>query len=234
MTLPREGLCGAGLRGVSTKGGAEGSAAPPAGGTSSPSPDALPAGPEDYSIVLRLAKKLAVPPGDPASPGEVARLSGVPQPPRRVLILSAARSPEQQGRQRTGFNRSFPAWSVEFLDPVFRWINPLMGWTSTSDTMHQSAVALNFYSAEEAAAFCERQGWSYEIAEPQQPKEGRGRRWATYGDNFSVRRHGFPDLTHLPSNSNARGGEDGGGAGQQRQQQQQQAESPGVKAEGSN
>lgn len=33
--------------------------------------------------------------------------------------------------------RNCPAWGVEFLDPVERWINPLMGWTSTGDAMHQ-------------------------------------------------------------------------------------------------
>ncbi|GLC42660.1 ndufs4 NADH dehydrogenase Fe-S protein subunit [Pleodorina starrii] len=173
----------------------------------------------DYSIALRLAQQLASRSGDGTAPpmprGAAGLLSGlrdVDLAPRRVLIFPNARNPEQQGRQKTAFNRNMPSWSIEFLDVTDKWVNPLMGWTSTPDTKHQAAVALQFYTAEEAIAFCDRQGWDFEVEQPHLPREGRGRRWATYGDNFSIKRHGLPDLSHLPSNR----------PDQQTQQQQQQ------------
>ncbi|PNW72121.1 hypothetical protein CHLRE_16g681700v5 [Chlamydomonas reinhardtii] len=180
---------------------------PAGGGDSKVAVADRPVGPQDYSIAMRAAYKLAsVPHGAPLVPGEVSRLSGLPrqeQTPRRVLIFSNSKSPEQQGRQKTAFNRSFPHWSMEYLDPADKWINPLIGWTSSADTKHQAAVNFQFYTAEEAIAFCERQGWEYEIQVPQIPRDTRSRRYAAYGDNFSIKRHGIPDLSHLPSENAA-------------------------------
>ncbi|KAG2453781.1 hypothetical protein HYH02_001990 [Chlamydomonas schloesseri] len=182
---------------------------PPAGSAPAGGSDAQvavasrPVGPQDYSIAMKEAHKLAsVPHGAPLHPGEVGPLSGLPRQnmdPGRVLIFSNSKSPEQQGRQKTAFNRSFPHWSIEYLDQAPKWVNPLMGWTSTADTKHQAAVSMQFYSAQEAVAFCERQGWQYEIQEPNVPRDTRSRRYAAYGDNFSIKRHGIPDLSHLPS-----------------------------------
>ncbi|KAG2435665.1 hypothetical protein HXX76_006867 [Chlamydomonas incerta] len=166
-----------------------------------------PVGPQDYSIAMKMAQKLAsVPHGTPLAPGEAGRLSGLPRHelnPGRVLIFSNSKNPEQQGRQKSAFNKSFPHWSIEYLDPASKWINPLMGWTSTADTKHQAAVNMQFHTAEEAAAFCERQGWEYEIQEPNAPRDTRSRRYAAYGDDFSIKRHGIPDLSHLPSENAA-------------------------------
>ncbi|GBG00556.1 hypothetical protein Rsub_13252 [Raphidocelis subcapitata] len=48
--------------------------------------------------------------------------------------------------------------------------------------------------------FCERQGWRYEVApDESRASIGRQARFAGYGENFTVRRGGVPDLTHLPS-----------------------------------
>ncbi|EFJ48776.1 hypothetical protein VOLCADRAFT_90608 [Volvox carteri f. nagariensis] len=158
----------------------------------------------DYSRVMRLAQQISIPgsPGgngrassvvpeyendttqftsDSASPmphgaaGVVSGVRDVALSPRRVLVFSSARSPEQQGRQRTAFNRqeelsgsgcvarNSPHWGLEFLDVTDKWENRLIGWTSSPDTKHQAAVALQFYTAEEAIAFCNRQGWQYEM-----------------------------------------------------------------------
>ncbi|KXZ55673.1 hypothetical protein GPECTOR_2g1223 [Gonium pectorale] len=163
-----------------------------------------------------MAQRLAVAPGGPVEHGAAGRVSGVRKvdlAPHKVLIFSNARSPEQQGRQRTGFNKSMPHWSMELLDYSEKWVNPLIGWTSTADSMQQAAVALQFYSADEAIAFANRQGWSYEVEQPNEPRQGRSRRWATYGDNFSVKRHGLPDLSHLPSNAASGRAAEGHGQG---------------------
>ncbi|GIL77463.1 hypothetical protein Vretimale_2976 [Volvox reticuliferus] len=178
--------------------------ASPGAGIGAPIPQGLHRSSADYAVVLKLAQQIASHSGGGimarGSAGVVSGVREVALSPRRVLIFSNARSPEQQGRQKTGFNREFPHWSIEFLDVTDKWVNPLIGWTSSPDTKHQAAVALQFYKAEEAITFCERQGWEYEVAPPNEPREGRGRRWATYGDNFSIKRHGLPDLSHLPSN----------------------------------
>ncbi|KAG2501675.1 hypothetical protein HYH03_000178 [Edaphochlamys debaryana] len=195
-------------------------APPPAPNTSpSAASGTPPVGPQDYTIALKAAQQLAGSTGQPPiGPGEAGLLSGhVPlnMQPNKVLIYSAARCPEQQGRQRTSFNRSTPAWGIEFIDPpAEKWVNRLMGWTSTGDSARQSNVALNFFTWEEAARFCDKHGWAYEVQPPLEPRTTRSKRWASYGDNFSTKRHGAPDLAHLPSNAGG-AGHGGGGAGVQ-------------------
>ncbi|KIY97907.1 NADH:ubiquinone oxidoreductase subunit [Monoraphidium neglectum] len=75
-------------------------------------------------------------------------------------------------------------------------------------------AALWFHSKEQAVRFCERQGWRYEVEAEQVGSIKRQRRFAGYGDNFTVKRGGVPDLTHLPSNAAAKG-EPGPAADQQ-------------------
>ena len=80
-----------------------------------------------------------------------------------------------------------------------------MGWTSTADPLaHVGRSALEFESAEAAAAFAARQGWAYELARPQAPLQlgssnikgaGKRGRVKSYGDNFSVLRRGTPVWT---------------------------------------
>ena len=56
-----------------------------------------------------------------------------------------------------------------------RWMNPLMGWTSSADPM--SNVRLPFDSKEDAIAFAERNGWKYKVraATKMQDAENYGR-----------------------------------------------------------
>ena len=45
-----------------------------------------------------------------------------------------------------------------------RWINPLMGWTSTSDPLENvGRSALLFHTKEEAIAFCQKHGWEAQV-----------------------------------------------------------------------
>jgi NADH dehydrogenase (ubiquinone) Fe-S protein 4 len=68
-----------------------------------------------------------------------------------------------------------------------KWENPLMGWTSSRDTMQ--AVSIRFGRVEEARRFAERQGWDVEIVGVDEVVEGARRRETatrpkSYADNF--------------------------------------------------
>ena len=67
---------------------------------------------------------------------------------------------------------------------MLRWENPLMGWTSTSDTSEQTRPTLTFHNAEEAAAFARKMGWDYQIEVPNVRRSDRSKRFAGYGDNY--------------------------------------------------
>jgi hypothetical protein len=58
----------------------------------------------------------------------------------------------------------------------------LMGWTSSGDMRQQ--VRLNFDTAEEAIAYCERNGIAYQVSEPKPPAP----RTMSYSDNFAFKR----------------------------------------------
>lgn len=76
-------------------------------------------------------------------------------------------------------------WVLEFEPENKREVEPLMGWTSSSDT--QTQVRLYFKSKEDAIRHCEREGYMYSVAVPHerklQPK--------AYGDNFKYKRLGL-------------------------------------------
>jgi hypothetical protein len=75
-------------------------------------------------------------------------------------------------------------WLLEFEPSEARRIEPLMGWTSSSDMTSQ--VKLWFDTEEEAVAYAEREGLAYRIdrAEPVR------RRGLSYSDNFRFNRIG--------------------------------------------
>lgn len=70
-------------------------------------------------------------------------------------------------------------WILEFRPPNSKFIEPIMGWTSDSDTV-SSQVKLSFSSKEEAIAYAEREGLNYEVKEPNQSR----RIIKTYVSNF--------------------------------------------------
>lgn len=73
-------------------------------------------------------------------------------------------------------------WVLDFEDRAARQIDPLMGWTSSTDTLSQ--VQLAFDTKEQAIAYAERHGIAYRVVEP---KERRAKVKA-YGDNFKFER----------------------------------------------
>lgn len=106
---------------------------------------------------------------------DITTLTGVPEEQiktRKVRIFVPARNAMQSGVQNT------KKWKIDF-DTRERWENPLMGWASTADPL--SNMVLSFTSKEEAIAFVEKNGWSYEVDERRIPKP----KSKSYGANFS-------------------------------------------------
>jgi len=75
-------------------------------------------------------------------------------------------------------------WVLEFEPEAPRGVEPLMGWTSSSDT--RSQVRLTFQTREEAIAYAERNGIAYTLVEPEPRRPIR----KAYADNFRYGRVG--------------------------------------------
>jgi hypothetical protein len=90
-------------------------------------------------------------------------------------IYRPSRSVMQAGRTNT------KRWVLEFEPRLPPFLEPLMGWTGSADTLQQ--VRLMFATKEQAVAFAERQGWSYELSEPREPRFQP----KSYADNFRNR-----------------------------------------------
>lgn len=93
-------------------------------------------------------------------------------------IYKPARNAMQSGTAKTKL------WVLDYEPEVPRVIEPLMGWTSSSDM--KSQVRLRFLTKEDAIAYCERHGIAYQVSEPKEPV----RRTMAYADNFSFQRRG--------------------------------------------
>jgi len=74
------------------------------------------------------------------------------------------------------------AWVLDFEPEAPRLVEPLMGWTSSADMRQQ--VRLQFDTAEEAIAYCERHGVAYQVFEDKPV----ARRAISYADNFAYKR----------------------------------------------
>lgn len=109
---------------------------------------------------------------------------------RKVIIFSPSRVAGQHGLAQT-IDGGGPSWRVLFA-PEGKWMNPLMGWTSTADPLENVHRPLYFDSKEAAVAFAEKNGWGYEIEDPNPRTHIRPKRFIGYGDNFSVKRKGLP------------------------------------------
>ena len=89
----------------------------------------------------------------------------------KVRILKPAKSAMQSGQANS------KEWVLE-SEPSPKEIDPLMGWTSSRDTMQQ--VQIWFPTLEEAKAHAERNGLQYTIEQP----SIRAVRPKAYADNF--------------------------------------------------
>ena len=90
-------------------------------------------------------------------------------------IYQPAKTAMQSGRANTR------QWVVEFEPAEARRADPLMGWISSGDM--ESQVRLKFDSKEDAVAYADREGLSYQVAEPRR----RRPKMRNYSDNFSSR-----------------------------------------------
>ena len=87
-------------------------------------------------------------------------------------IYLPARSAMQQGKAKE-------SWVLEYEPETARTIDPLMGWTSSTDMKAQ--VRLKFDSRDEAIAYAERYGIPFRLEEPKPMK----RRVISYSENFA-------------------------------------------------
>lgn len=93
-------------------------------------------------------------------------------------IMKPARNAMQSGTAKT------KRWLLAFDPSAPREVEPLMGWTSSSDTRQQ--LRLWFDTKEEAVAYAERNSIAYRIEEPKEVE----RRTVSYSDNFKFNRVG--------------------------------------------
>ena len=96
----------------------------------------------------------------------------------QARIYQPARNAMQSGMGKS------KVWVLEFAPASSREIDPLMGWTSSSDT--QSQVKLKFDSKEAALDYAKDHGIEAQVFEPNKRKpivRSRG-----YGENFATNR----------------------------------------------
>lgn len=90
----------------------------------------------------------------------------------RARIFEPAKSAMQSGKALT------KKWLLEFEPEKALEIDPLMGWTSSSDMRQQ--VRLEFDTCDEAIAYCKAHGVAYSVFEPHRPEV----RPKSYAENF--------------------------------------------------
>ena len=98
----------------------------------------------------------------------------------RARIYKPAKTAMQSGTAKT------KGWVLEFAPASKREVDPLMGWTSSSDT--QSQVRLRFDTKEAALDYAEENGIDAVVQDPKERKANI--RPGGYGDNFATNRRG--------------------------------------------
>ena len=90
---------------------------------------------------------------------------------RKAKIFKPSKTAMQSGM------RNSKNWLLEF-DTIDSGIDPLMGWTTSKDTM--SEVKLEFSSKEEAINYAKKNNFQYYLIEPQKRKIIK----KSYANNF--------------------------------------------------
>ncbi|MBP9184940.1 MAG: ETC complex I subunit [Fuscovulum sp.] len=98
----------------------------------------------------------------------------------RARIYLPAKTAMQSGTAKTH------QWLLEFTPASAREVDPLMGWTSSSDT--QTQVRLRFDSREAAVAYAAAKGIDAVVEEPKARRANIRARG--YGENFATDRKG--------------------------------------------
>ena len=91
----------------------------------------------------------------------------------QVTIYQPAKSAMQSGRGNS------KKWLMEYEQTVRRFVDPLMGWTSSDDTRQQ--LKLWFETKEEAIEYAQAKGLVYTIDETRERKI----KPKAYADNFA-------------------------------------------------
>jgi len=91
-------------------------------------------------------------------------------------IYRPAKTAMQSGKAKTH------RWVLDYEPEVARSVEPLMGYTSSSDMRQQ--IRLYFETQEEAVAYARRNGIAYRVEEPRERKV----KGASYSDNFRFNR----------------------------------------------
>ncbi len=91
----------------------------------------------------------------------------------QVIIYQPTKSAMQSGKGTSLL------WHLEYELENRRTIDPLMGWTSSSDMKQE--LCLTFDSKEAAITFAEKEGMSYRLVEP----HVRRKKIRSYAENFT-------------------------------------------------
>ncbi|MDP1631592.1 MAG: ETC complex I subunit [Caulobacter sp.] len=91
-------------------------------------------------------------------------------------IYRPAKTAMQSGRAKTS------DWLLEFEPASARHVDPLTGWTQSTDMNGQ--VRLTFATREEAVAYAGKHGIAFQLFEPKEPKKIL----KAYADNFATNR----------------------------------------------
>ena len=94
----------------------------------------------------------------------------------QARIYSPAKTAMQSGTNNTG------AWVVEYEPQAPRKVEPLMGYTSSTDM--NSQVKIQFASLDAAKTYCEKNGLAYQVHQPQKARRAQ----VAYADNFAFKR----------------------------------------------
>ncbi|MBL0317966.1 MAG: ETC complex I subunit [Alphaproteobacteria bacterium] len=99
--------------------------------------------------------------------------------PCSVVIYQPVKNPMQSGKAGMG-----QCWLLDYEEPHedARFIEPVMGWTGSSNMQKQ--LKLRFDTKEEAIAYAERQGYRYTVREPKARKLIK----RNYADNFQYKK----------------------------------------------
>ena len=98
----------------------------------------------------------------------------------RARIYKPAKTAMSSGTAKTKH------WVLEFVNETAREVDPLMGWTSSSDT--QAQVKMSFDTKEAALDYAKENGIHVVV---QEPKSRRANiRPGGYGENFATNRRG--------------------------------------------
>lgn len=98
----------------------------------------------------------------------------------RARIYQPARTAMSSGTAKTR------VWLLEFTPSEARSVDPLMGWTSSSDT--QSQVSLQFATKDDAVAYAAAHGIDAQVKDPNKRKANI--RANGYAENFATGRRG--------------------------------------------